>query len=113
MLLGGKIIHIIFIGLCMPEMGRPNEEKESFGETLDDQLGNFKGGSDWIIALDLNGQDVTGNEGFDKVMGKDGYVHVSRNIIVMERKHLDLSQAIDSCMNTLYNKQEEEKITCN
>lgn len=56
-----------------PQCGRPDDEKESFWEELDDRVRHVAHSELLLVAGDMNGHVGASRQGFEEIMGPFGF----------------------------------------
>jgi len=106
LILGGNLIHVI--SAYAPQGGKTQEEKEEFWGMMDDSIGNIPKNEILVIGGDLNGHVGRDRNGFEDVMGIDGY----------GERNVDGENILEICqsrqlkiLNTMFKKEDKKKIT--
>ena len=106
LVLEGNLIHVI--SAYAPQGGKTQEEKEEFWGMMDDSIGNIPENEILVIGGDLNGHVGRDRNGFEDVMGIDGY----------GERNADGENILEICqsrklkiLNTMFKKEDKKKIT--
>ena len=101
LVLEGNLMHVI--SAYAPQGGKTKEE---FGGMMDDSIGNIPENEMLVIGGDLNGPVGRDRNGFEDVMGIDGYGEKNadgENILEQSRQL--------KILNTMFKKEDKKKIT--
>ena len=105
-LLGKTICHVF--SAYTPQTGRPAQEKEDFWERFEEEVARVPGTEGLFVGGDLNGHVGAERDGYEEVMGPNGFGISNREgISILEfAKHHNLR-----ILNTFYKKDRNKTVT--